>query len=136
MATRDIASDLGVQIAMTAVISSDTVTNGATLDTAHYDSGYMFFIDVPVYTLGDFTLTLEDSPDTSTWTAVPVKKLITPDGDVVIDAATSPADYLKRIGAFSTKRYVRAVVTSANSADGTIVAYAVKMGELLPVVTS
>ncbi|MCK5017307.1 MAG: hypothetical protein KAS32_09555 [Candidatus Peribacteraceae bacterium] len=136
MATRDIASDLGVQVAFNAAIASDTVTNGTALDTAHYDSGYMFFIDASVYSSGDFTLTLEDSPTGSGWTAVPAEKLIKPEGDVVIDAATSPADYLKRIGAFSTERYLRAVVTSANSANGTIVGYAVKMGELKPVVTS
>lgn len=133
---RDIASDLGVQIAANAVITSDTVTNGAAIDTAHYDSGVMLFIDAAAYTTGTFTLTLEDSPDNSVWTAVPDEKLIKPEGDVVITAATSPQDYLKRIGAFSTDQWLRAVITSADTADATIVAYAVKMGELLPVVTS
>lgn len=130
---RDIASDLGVQVAMHAIIATDTATNGYAVDTAHYDSGVMFFIDISLYALGTVALSLEDSPTNSVWTAVPAAKLILPDGAVSYTAATSAGDELKRIGAFSTDRYVRVVATSTASADFTIVGYAVKKGELRPV---
>lgn len=134
MSTRDIASDLGVTIAMVATITTDTVTNGSAIDTAHFDSGVMFFIDASAWTDGTYALSLEDSPDNSVWTAVPAAKLILPGGAVSISAATSAGDDLGRIGAFSTNQYVRIVVTSTGTTSGaTIVGYAIKKGELRPV---
>ncbi len=134
MSVRDIASDLGVQVAMHANISTDTATNGFAIDTAHFDSGIMFFFDISLYSAGTFVLSLEDSPDNSVWTAVPVAKLILPDGAVSLTAEPSAGDELGRIGAFSTDRYVRIVVTSTLSAVATVVGYAVKKGEVRPVV--
>lgn len=133
MSVRDIASDLGAQVAMHAIIASDTATNGFAVDTAHFDSGIMFFIDISLYSAGTFALSLEDSPTNSVWTAVPAAKLILPDGAVSLTAQPSAGDELGRIGAFSTDRYVRVVVTSTLSADATVVGYAIKKGELRPV---
>ena len=135
MSTRDIASDLGVTLAMLAVISSDTDTFGDGIDTAHFDSGVMFFIDLPVYSAGDAAFTLQESDAVgSGYTDIDSTKLITPNGAVSYIAQPSVGDDLGRIGCFSNKRYVRVKLTSTNSADYTVSAYAVKKGELRPVV--
>lgn len=135
MSTRDTASDLGVQFAMLEAITTDTDTLGTAIDTADYDSGVMFFINLPVYSAGDATFTLQES-DTSggTYTDVAAAKLITPDGAVSYTAQPSQGDYLGRIGCFSTKRYIKVKVTSSNSASYTVTAYAIKKGEIRPVV--
>lgn len=133
MSARDNTSDQIPQQAMNADITTNTTTNGTSIDTAHFDSGYMFFLDAPVYTDGTYVLSLEDSPAGSTWTAVPSNKLIQVDTAVEITAATSPGDALKRLGAFSTDRYVRAVITSTGVTTGARIAvYAVKKSEIRP----
>jgi len=134
MATRDIASDLSPWLALKATISTDTATNGSTFDMSDYDDGYMFFIKCTSRTDGTYALSLEDSPDNSTWTAVPTTKLINPDGDApAILAATAAGEQLKRLGAFSTDRYVRAVVTSTLVTTwAAIEVYLVKKPELKP----
>lgn len=135
MATRDIASSLGVQLAMLAAISSDTDTLGTAIDTAHFDDGVMFFINLPVYSAGDATFTLQESDASGgTYTDVAAAKLITPDGAVAYTAQPSAGDFLGRIGCFSTKQFIKVKVTSSNSASYTVTAYAVKKGEIKPVV--
>lgn len=137
MSTRDIASDLGVRLAFGAVINTDTDTFGVAIDTADFDDGIMFFINVPVWTAGDATFTLQES-DTSggTYTDVPAAKLITPDGVVAYTGSPAPGDVLGRIGSFSTKQFLRIKVTSTNSADYIVSGYAVKKGDLKPVILS
>jgi len=130
---RDIASDLGVELIMNEVISTDTDTLSSAVDTAHYDSGMMFFIDLPVYAAGDATFTLQECDTVGgTYTDVDADKLIT-HGTVTYTAQPSVGDDLGRIGCFSNKQFIKVKVTSSNSANYTVTAYAIKKGEIRPV---
>ena len=134
MPTRDIASDLVPEAVMVKVaITTNTTTNSSAVDTAHFDSGIMFFTYLSSYdTAAVLAVSLEDSPDNSVWTAVPASKLILPDGAVVANIYADGSE-AARLGAFSTNRYVRMVITSTgvvgtNSVD----ALCVKLPEPRP----
>lgn len=70
MASKDLytltAPLVGLEI---QTISTDTTTNGATIDTQFYE-GVLFTLMSGAYTDGTFTPQLQDSPDGSTWTDV------------------------------------------------------------------
>lgn len=135
MSTRDIASDLNVVVAHSAVIDTDTDTFSNDVNIADYDDGFMFFMAIPAWTDGTYVLTLQDSPDNSVWTDVPAEKLIDPagNGSITLSAATSADDVLERIGAFSVNKHMRAKIVSTVTTDGaTVTVYAVRKAELRP----
>jgi hypothetical protein len=118
---RDIASDLTPVVALSATVSTDTDTNGAGIDTSHYDSGVMFYLDVYPYVAGTFAVKLQDSPDNSVWTDVPTDKLILPTGSLPsISAQIAELDEIPSVGAFSTQKWVRMVVTSTSASGSNI----------------
>ena len=115
MSTRDIASSVIPQEAFAAVIATATTTNGFTVDTAHFDGGVMFFMIVAAYTGGTYQLVLQDSANGSSWSNIASNKLIAPDGSISFTAITTAGSEIKRMGAFSTRRYVRMVVISTST---------------------
>lgn len=134
MPTRDNFSTQKVLRALVSTdIGSNTTTNGDILDTADYDMGVFFAFDITAYTDGSFAISYEegDESNLSDATAVPVEKVI---GDAVILTAvtTATGDHTGN-GVFSTKQFVRAVVTTTGVTTGaTIQAVSVLKGEYNP----
>jgi hypothetical protein len=129
---RDITSNLGAPVALNALIVTNDVTNGSSIDTAHYDGGIMFVCSAPDLTDGSYAIKFQDSPDNSVWTDVPADKLI---GSLpTITTQTVALDNAPRVGIFSNDQWVRAVVTSTSVATGArITIYAIEKSELRPV---
>ena len=132
MATRDGFSDKRVEAALASTaIGSDTTTVGNIIDTADYDMGVAFFVDVSAYTDGTYTLLFEDGDDSglSDAATVPDEKII---GQAVsLTAATAGA--FAGNGLFSTRRYVRlSVVSTGVSTGATLSATVVMQGEYNP----
>ncbi len=132
MATRDGFSDKLVSTALAAgTISTDTTTAGEIIDTADYDMGVAFFIDVTAYSAGTFTLLFEDGDDDALADAATVAadKII---GDTVSLTAVTSGGWAGN-GVFSTKRYVRlSVVSTGASGTNTMSAVCVEQGEYNP----
>lgn len=128
MANRDIVSNIVVISVLAMNVSTEGSVNGSSVDTADFGEGVGFFLNVTG--TGVFDVSLEESDDDATFTAVASEKLIGSASQSDTLAAGSP---MPKVGAFSTKRYVRPVLTSVGevvSADVTI--DAVLAGEYLP----
>ena len=133
MAVKDIRSNLKQTLVQNAVIATDTTTAGAILDTADFELGLMFGLQVSKYTLGTLTLLIEESEDSGMSGAVAVTgdKLI---GALpVATAVTAEGGTIGTVGAISNLRYVRASVVSTDSADATVQVVATEMAENMPV---
>lgn len=132
MPTRDNHSDqLVFESQAEIAIGTDTITNGVIFDTADYDMGIKFAHNITAYTDGTYTISYEDGDDSglSDAAAVPAEQVI---GDALALTAATVGAYPSN-GVFSTKRYVRQVITSTGTTTGaTINSVIVKRGEYNP----
>lgn len=122
-----------VEALASTAIGTNTTTNGVIIDTADFDMGIKFGFDVSAFTDGVFTISYEDGDDSglSDAAAVATDKVI--GSTVILVAATAAGATFTGNGLFSTKRFVRAVVTSTGVTTGaTISAIAVLSGENNP----
>jgi hypothetical protein len=132
MAIQDISSDLKTVCAQTATISTNTTTNGSSIDTADYEMGLMFLFFLPSRTDGSYQLNLQESADGSTWADIPSTKLIGSEG--ALTAALAAAGTVSKVGVFSNLQYVRSQIVSTSVTTGaTAMVLAVQKGELMPV---
>lgn len=134
MPTRDNHSSQKMLEALASVaIGSNTTTNGVIIDTADFDMGIKFGFDMSAWTDGAFAISYEDGDDSglSDAAAVSSDKII---GDAVtLGAVTAAGAAFTGNGLFSTKRYVRAVITSTGVTTGaTLSGIAVQAGEYNP----
>jgi hypothetical protein len=136
MATRDLASNIIPDILMSEVtITTNTVTYSSSVDASDYDGGILFYTFVrnstPPYTLA---VALEESDDDAAYSTVSNDRLLAPDGAISYADSTDPDNSeLKRIGAFSNKRYLRLAITSTGVTGSVNVnAYAIKLAEGKP----
>jgi hypothetical protein len=114
MAVNDSKTKYDAKIGLnTQAISSDTTTNGVKLDLAEY-LGITFAMTVGAVAAGDVTILIEDSTDNVTFAAVTDQFLISTEG--TLDTANT----ITSVGYVGKKRYVRASVVTANSADLTV----------------
>ena len=117
------------------LVSSNTTTTGEIIDTADYGMGIKFCVIVSMYNDGDYALSFEDGddPGLSDASLISSEKII---GDAVsLSTETGLTDPWPGNGLFSTKRYVRAVITSTNvtGAPGLVITVtAVLSGEYNP----
>lgn len=123
MAKFDIASDLNVTNALnTAAITSNTTTNGATVDLKGYQA-VMFVIKSGTLTDGAYAINVQESDDGSTYTDAAAADLV---GTEPSFAATED-NTAKKIGYIGEKRYARIqVVSTSVTSGGTIGAVAVR----------
>lgn len=132
MPTRDNHSDqLVFESQAEIAIGTNTTTNGVIFDTADYDMGIKFAHNITAYTDGTYTITYEEGDDAALAdaTAVAADQLI---GDALVLTAATVGAYPSN-GVFSTKRYVRQVITSTGVTTGaTINSVIVKRGEYNP----
>jgi len=118
MAVKDIRSNVKQTVALTAIISSDTTTNGAVLDTADFELGLMFALDITAFTDGSYTLLLEEDDviGFGSSSVISGDQLI---GSLPVVAAASVegADLLT-VGVISNKKFVRASIVSTGTTSG------------------
>lgn len=134
MPTRDNHSNqLMLEALASIAISANEVNNGVIIDTADYDMGIKFGFDMSAWTDGAYAISYEegDASNLSDAVAVPTEKII---GDAVtLGAATAAGAAFTGNGLFSTKRYVRCVITSTGVTTGaTLSGVAVESGEYNP----
>lgn len=133
MPTRDNHSTQIVLDALALVtIGSNTTTNGVIIDSADFDMGIKFAFQVTSFTDGVFTISYEEGEDSglSDATAVTSDKII---GAALAPAAATAVANWPSNGLHSTKRFVRAVITSTGVTTGADVqAVAVESGEYNP----
>lgn len=132
MSVRDIASQQSVVLLHNTQITATAASNS--IDTAHYDSGVVFYGLVSEFVDGTYDLVLQESDDDSTWTDVPTNKQNYPDGNTQFTGATSAVAKLERLGSFSTKRYlhVNIVVGGSPSSGARVLIWALRKAELRP----
>lgn len=132
MPVKDQVSQLTPELAMYAAISSATTTTGGIIDTQMYNMGLSFFLALPVYTDGTYTLAIYegDESDLSDAAAVDSSQII---GSLpALSALTDEGDEPGKVGVFGTKRYVRADVVSASVTTGaTAMVMAVKGADVV-----
>lgn len=133
MAVKDIRSNLKEIVGFSAIITTNTTTAGAILDTADFELGLMFSVAITVFGAGTFTLLLEESDDSGMSGAVAITgdKLI---GTLpALTAATAQGVTLETVGVISNLRYVRASIVSTGTTTTTVVVTATQKAENMPV---
>lgn len=125
-----ISSNIVALSCLAAAIASNTATKGTAVDTASLGNSVSFFSRVRLYTDGTYVLSAEESDDNVTFTAVAAEKIVGSSSQ----AALSGANPLGKIGVFSSKRYVKPVLTSTGVTIGaTIDVIAIGESEYQPV---
>ena len=134
MPTQDIRSNLLPKLAFNAIITTDTTTNGAIIDTADFDGGVVFNFLCTVYGAGTYTPILEESDDSGMSGAnnIADANLIGTEAGAAISAVTASGANLGSIGIFGTKRYVRVKILSATATTTTIVCTFNGVPEIMP----
>ncbi len=111
---KDIYNNVKTEIGLKLqTISSDTVTVGEIIDTQGYESGKVSVIAGTI-TAGTVVLTEiqeSDASDMAGETAIPAARLL---GTI---ATLDTSDTTNEIGFVTTKRYIRATVTTAGTAN-------------------
>lgn len=142
MAVFDIESNLQPRVALAATITTDTDTDGEIIDTADYELGLVFYLDVTAYTAGNYELQLFESDDSGMAgaTQIVAPAILPTDlgaNSISASALVAAGAVLQKIGAYSNKRYVRPrIVSTTTGAGATIRVTVVQKGEYTPVPTS
>ncbi len=133
MPVQEQATHQVVSLALEATITTDTTTEGAIFDTAHFDLGIYFAIASTAWTDGTYTLKIEDGDDSALSDAAVVAtgQLVYGSLPAVAAVLADGADYAKE-GVIGTKRYVRASIVSTDTTSGaTLSLICIKGAELL-----
>jgi hypothetical protein len=133
-ATRDLRSNVNVDLVFYRQFLSNETHPSSILDTADYDGGIMFSFAVYKYVDGTYTTTIYESDDSamSGATVVSTENLIGPISDLVFTSDTLEQGPMPAIGIVGTKRYVQARITSTAITTGAeITGIANKIPEIL-----
>lgn len=134
MAVNDIRSNLLETVALTRTIATVGTITGAIIDTADFELGLMFSVDVTTFGSGEtITLILEESDfdDMASPSVISGDKLI---GTLpVLTAVIAEGATLETVGVISNKRYVRASISTVTTNSSTIVVTATQKAENMPV---
>lgn len=111
---RDISKNLLAALSIDPqAITSDTTTNGASMDVRGYDAAMVIFQSIDAVTDGSYALTIQESDDDITFTDVDSSEQIG-----TLTAFTSSAEGMQQAGYVGNKRYIRAVITSTSTTCG------------------
>jgi len=136
MPTNDIRSNLEPKLVQLDIISTNTTTDGASIDTSDFDGGIVFNFLCTVFSAGTFTPLLEESATgdfSGEETAIADANLIGTEAGAALTAATAEGDVIKSIGIFSTLKFVRStIVSTGTSGNNTIVATIEAAPEIKP----
>lgn len=118
MSNNEIRSDLLPKLAFKGVITSDATTEGAIINIADFDEGFVYTLFASAYTDGTYTPVLyeSDADDMAGATLVPDYKL--QGALTALSADTAEGDNLVSFGAFSTKQYLRLDIVSTATTTG------------------
>lgn len=121
---RDISKNLLATISIDPqTISSNATTNGVGVDVRDYDAAMVVFQSNDALTDGVFALSLEESDDNSTFTAVASTEMIG-----TLANFTSSNEGVQQVGYIGSKRYIRPVITSTSVTCGGILSAHVTRG--------
>lgn len=118
MATKDQVTTFTGLLSLSALITTDTTTNGAIIDTAEYDLGNSFLMHIGLYTDGTYTMQIQESDDSGMSGATLVS------GDQIIgtlpvlSAVTASGGVIAEVGVISNKRFLRAQIVSTSTSTG------------------
>jgi hypothetical protein len=113
---RDMKNDVDSVISLTPAARTNGTVNGTGVDLANYD-GAIVEVFAGVLTDGTQTVTVEESDDNSTYTAVAAADLI----GTLAAFVTTDDGVIRRVGYIGRKRYIRTVdVTSGATTGGLI----------------
>ena len=139
MPIRDIRNNLEPKLVQLDIISTDTTTDGASIDTADYDQGLVFNFLCPLYTDGTYTPVLEESATgafAGEETAIADANMQGTEAGAAVSAATIEGGILNSIGITGTLRYVRSTIVSASTSTGATIAVTVQgVPSIVPVST-
>lgn len=136
MAVKDIRSNIQPRLAMDAAISTNTTTNGSSIDTKDFEMGLMFAVFAQDWTDGAYEIQIQEADDTAF-----TENVATVSGDKLIGsiddlgAALAAGAIIATLGVISNLRFVRLNIISTGTSTGAqIVGIVMQMGENLPVV--
>jgi len=125
MSVKDMVSNTNAQRNASLAIASNTTTYGNSLDTANtalQTIALMLIAYASAWTDGSYVVTLQDSPDNSTWTDIPAANYCNntagANGSFTISAAVTNGGNLGKLGVFGHARYVRPKVVSTGVTTG------------------
>lgn len=127
MAKRELKSTTSLVVALnTTAISSDTTTNGETIDTAGFES-ILFVIQSGTLADGTYTPLIQEGDNSGLSDAASVADADLTNTEASVAFAATDDNTSKSIAYVGSKRYVRLnIVSASTSSGGTLSAVAVK----------
>lgn len=116
-------------------IANTTPVNSPIIDTAGFSGGVGFYFGLTARTSGDFTLTIEHGDEANLSDAAEIEPEMYVSQRTARRTVNTVADEnasMVGVGCFSTKRFVRAVVTGANTPNATAAVNALLTPEIHP----
>jgi hypothetical protein len=107
-----------VQQALTSAVRTNGTVNGATVDLGLYGNDFrtvLFIVSTGTITDGSHAITMQDSPDGTTWTAVPASRR---QGSLPTIVAANDDTVFEFGYIVGTNQYVRLVATTSGSTTG------------------
>ncbi|MER5601513.1 hypothetical protein [Streptomyces sp. NPDC002265] len=114
---RSVYNECVARPALAVATRTNGAVNGLTVDRHYNNNAFrsaMFIIHTGVMTDGSVAITMQDSPDNSTWTAVDTSNL---QGSLPTVALTDD-DKTFEVGYIGPQRYVRIVATTSGATSG------------------
>lgn len=114
---RSVYNDCVARPALTVALRPNGAVNGLTIDKMYNNNAFrsaMFIIHSGTLTDGSVAVTMQDSPDNSTWTAVDASYI---QGALPTIAPTDD-DKTFEVGYTGPQRYVRLVATTSGATTG------------------
>ena len=124
MPVKDIRSNLESQVAQRDTITTNTTTDGASIDTSDFDGGGVFNFSCTSFSAGTFTPLLEESTTGAFGgeeTAIADKNLIGTEAGAALTAVTAEGDVIKSIGIFGTEKFVRSTIVSTGASGNNLI---------------
>ncbi len=136
MPVRDIRNNLEPKLVQLDTITTNTTTDGASIDTSDFDAGIVFNFMCTAFSAGTFTPLLEESATgdfSGEETAIADANMQGTEAGAAITAVTAEGDVLFSIGITGTKKFVRSTIVSTGaSGNNTIVVMIDAAPELIP----
>lgn len=114
---RSVYNDCVARPALAVALRTTGAVNGLTIDKMYNNNAFrsaMFIVHSGTLTDGSVAVTMQDSPDNSTWTAVDASYI---QGALPTIAATDD-DKTFEVGYAGPQRYVRLVATTSSATTG------------------
>jgi len=124
MPTKDIRSNLESQVAQRDTITTNTTTDGASIDTSDFDGGGVFNFSCTGFSAGTFTPLLEESATgafAGEETAIADANMIGTEAGAALTAVTAEGGFINSIGIFGTLKFVRSTIVSTGASGNNLI---------------